>query len=291
MAEALQPAPSPEIPAGRSCLNCGETLVGKYCSRCGQKDVDLHPTVRELASDLVGEIFSLDTRLLRTVVPLVFRPGALTRDYLAGRRVRFVSPLKVYLIAALLFFGLLALLPKTNVTVERGQTRRFGMTEGGGTRVSFSLPERFPVFDRQLQAASARAKANPQAYTDAVIANAPRVFFLLLPAFALFLALFYRGEWHYLDHLVFALHYHAFVFLNLTTLTVLGRPWVPSMVAWVLFPLLVISLFAYLPVALRRVYGGSRTMTFFKLFGLGSLYLVVFWAGVMLVVFGTLWLF
>jgi hypothetical protein len=81
MAEALQPAPLPETPEGRSCLNCGETLVGKYCSRCGQEDVDLHPTVRELASDLVGEIFSLDTRLLRTVVPLVFRPGALTRDF------------------------------------------------------------------------------------------------------------------------------------------------------------------------------------------------------------------
>jgi hypothetical protein len=289
-AEALQPALAPELPEGRSCRNCGEALAGKFCWSCGQEDVAPHPTVRELASDLLGEIFSLDSRLLRTLRPLLLQPGALTRDYLAGRRVRFVSPLKIYLVAALIFFGLLALLPKTNVSVERG-SGQISTPSGRGTRVFFSLPERYPFFDRELQAASARAKANPQAFTDAVIANAPRVFFLLLPAFALLLYLFYWRGWHYLDHLVFALHYHAFVFLNLTALIVLGRPWVPSIVAWVLGLLLWIGLLVYLPIALRRVYGGSRIMTLLKLFVLGILYCLVFSSGIFLVVVETLWLF
>jgi len=279
-----------ETPEGRSCRNCGEALIGKFCHHCGQEDLPLHPTLRQLASELLGEFFSFDSRLLRTLRPLLARPGALTQDYLTGRRIRFVSPLKTYLIAALIFFGLLALLPKTNVAVYRG-FKPAALPAGGGTHVVFTLPEHYSVFDRELGAASARAKANPQAFTDAVITNLPRLFFLLLPAFALLLSLFYRQGWHYLDHLVFALHYHAFVFLNLTALFVLGRPWVPSAIAWVLGAFLWIGLFVYLPLALRRVYGGSWPRTLSKLFGLGFLYFLVFAACIFPVMAWTLWTF
>ncbi len=292
MAEALQSVLLPEVAKGRACLNCGETLGGKFCSQCGQKDGEPHPTLSQLASELVGEFVSVDSRHLRTLRLLLFRPGQLTRDYLAGRRIRFLSPLKTYLLASVLLFGLLALLPKAHVSVVTGVPLNAAPAPAKhGTELSFSLPERYPIFDRQLQAAAARAKANPQAFAEAVRANVPRVFFLLLPAFALFLRLFYRGGWHYLDHLVFALHYHAFVFLDLTALAVLRRPWVPSAVAWVLGPVCVLGLLAYLPIALRRVYGGSRGRTLLKLLGLGALYFLVFGAGLALMVLATLWLF
>lgn len=292
VAQALQSPLLSDLAPGRSCLNCGEPLAGRFCSQCGQEDGELHPTVRGLALDLLGEIFSFDTRLLRTLRPLLIRPGELTRDFLAGRRIRFIAPLKTYLLASLLFFGLLALLPQANVSVVTGKPLTAPAAPAKhGSQVSFSLPEHYPVFDRQFQAASARAKANPRAFADAVFASLPRVFFLLLPAFAFFLHLFYRQGWHYLDHLVFALHYHAFVFLDLTALVVLGRSWVPSAVAWVLGPLCVLGLLAYLPIALRRVYGGSRGKTFLKLLGLGALYFVAFASGLGLLVGATLWSF
>ncbi|HEX3528505.1 MAG TPA: DUF3667 domain-containing protein [Thermoanaerobaculia bacterium] len=161
-AEALEPAP--ETPEHHSCRNCGEALVGKFCHHCGQEDLPLHPTLGQLASELLGELFSFDSRLLRTLRPLLTRPGALTRDYLAGRRIRFVSPLKTYLIAALIFFGLLALLPKTSVAVYRG-FQPVAVPAGSGTHVAFALPEHYPFLDRELQAASVKAKANPQAFT------------------------------------------------------------------------------------------------------------------------------
>ena len=146
LAEALQAAPAQEVPEGRSCRNCGEALVGKFCWSCGQEDLPLHPSLRQLASELLGEFFSFDSRLLRTLRPLLFRPGVLTRDYLAGRRIRFVSPLKIYLIAALIFFGLLSLLPKTGVAVYRG-SKPVALPAGGKTLVTFTLAERFPFFD------------------------------------------------------------------------------------------------------------------------------------------------
>jgi len=288
--EALEPAPVPDTPDRRSCRNCGEALIGEFCHHCGQEDLPLHPSLRQLASELLGEFFSFDSRLLRTLRPLLARPGALTQAYLAGRRIRFVSPLKTYLIAALIFFGLLSLLPKTNVAVYR-VFKPAALPAGGGTHVVFTLPEHYSVFDRELGAASVKAKANPQAFTDAVITNLPRLFFLLLPAFALLMYLFYRQGWHYLDHLVFALHYHAFVFLNLTALVVLGRPWVPSAIAWMLGAFLWIGLLVYLPLAVCRVYGGSWPRTLSKLLGLGILYFLVFAACIFPVIAWTLWTF
>jgi hypothetical protein len=279
----------PDELAGRAegsplCLNCGEKLLGKYCWRCGQEAVDLHRPLRELLSGLVDDVFNLDARLLRTLVPLFFRPGLLTRDYLTGRRARYVRPLKLYLIAALVFFAVVALLPKENVAVLKGREAPTPGPKGEG-RLTFSLPERFPLFDRPLQEAGERARENPHEFADAFFDNLPRVFFLLLPAFALLLKLFYwRQDRYYLDHLIFALHYHAFVFLDFVLLLLLGRPWVPDLLAWLLVPILGLGLVLYLPLALRRVYGGSWWMTLLKLLGLAVIYTFVFGVGVFLLV-------
>lgn len=286
----------PDELAGRAegsplCLNCGERLLGKYCWRCGQEAVDLHRPFRELLSGLIEDVFSLDARLLRTLGPLFFRPGLLTREYLDGRRARYVRPLKIYLIAALVFFGVLALLPKENVSVVRGKEAPAPVPKGGG-RLTFKLPERFPVFDRPLQAAGARAREHPQEFADAFFDNLPRAFFLLLPAFALLLKLFYwRQDRYYVDHLIFALHYYAFVFLDVVLMLLLGRPWVPDLLARLLIPILGLGLVLYLPLALRRVYGGSWWMTLLKLLGLAITNLFVTGLGLALLIWVTLSLF
>jgi hypothetical protein len=290
MAEALKSVPPAVSEESRRCLNCGEELLGAFCSHCGQEDLNLHRPLRGLLSDLVGEIFSLDTRLLRTLRPLALRPGELTRLYLDGHRVPHVPPLKTYLIAALIFFGLVAILPKGKVSVLTKSSSASSTPATRGSGVQISLPEHFPIFDRQLQAASLNAKAHPEEFADAVFTNMPRVFFLLVPAFAFLLEIFYRRAF-YLDHLVFALHYHAFVFLDLSLLLLAGRPWVPRLITWPLNLLLIGWLLAYLPIALRRVYGGSRIRTFLKLVGLGILYLAAFSGGMFVLVTTTLWLF
>jgi hypothetical protein len=273
------------------CLNCGEKLLGDYCWRCGQEAVDLHRPLRGLLSGLVDDVLNLDSRLLRTLIPLVFRPGLLTREYLAGRRARSVRPFKLYLIAALVFFGVVALLPKKNVSVIQGREAPAAIPKGE-SRLTFTLPERFPLFDRPLQEAGARARERPEEFAELFFDHLPRTFFLLLPAFALLLKLFYwRQDRYYVDHLIFSLHYHAFVFLDFVLLLLLGRPWVPDPLAWVLFPILGLGLVLYLPFALRRVYGGSWWMTLLKLFGLGVTYSLAFGLGITLVVWVTLLVF
>lgn len=287
-----EPAPSPPAEEGPACRNCGETLLGPYCSSCGQEDVDLHRPLQQLAQDAVGDLLNLDTRLLRTLGPLFFRPGFLIREYLAGRRARYVPPLKTFLLASVLFFGLVALLPRTQVTVSQpGEASK----ETPGWLVNFRISEEQEErswLDRRRNEARRKIKEHPEEFIDALMANLPRAFFLLLPVFALLLKLLYlRRDRYYIDHLIFALYHHAFAFVILALLVILGRPWAPAWLSAPLAPLLWLWFFLYPAIALDRVYGGSRWKAFFKFSALLAAYSFAFLLALVLLVYVTLLLF
>ncbi len=97
---------APDVIPGASpnCLNCGTRLRGQYCGTCGQRSRSRLISLWELISDAFGDLFELDSRLWQTLIPLLGRPGRLTRDYLEGRRARFMPPFRMYLVLSLLFF-------------------------------------------------------------------------------------------------------------------------------------------------------------------------------------------
>src|SRR4051812_16239049 len=103
MAPALQIVES-EAQVAR-CLNCDAPLTMPFCGQCSQKAGPAHLTVRELAHEIIQEQLLLDSKILRTIGPLLFRPGFLSSEYNAGRRLRYMRPLTVYLAASLLFFS------------------------------------------------------------------------------------------------------------------------------------------------------------------------------------------
>ena len=98
-----------EIVAGglqaiETCLNCGATLGGQYCGSCGQRATNRLISIWELLRDAFGDLLELDSRLWRTLIPLITRPGKLTRDYLEGRRARYMPPFRMYLVLSIVFF-------------------------------------------------------------------------------------------------------------------------------------------------------------------------------------------
>jgi hypothetical protein len=97
---------STELPAGEmpECLNCGAHLRGQYCWQCGQRARNRLISLWELLREAFGDLLELDSRLWKTVVPLLARPGLLTHDYLQGRRARYMPPFRMYLVLSLLFF-------------------------------------------------------------------------------------------------------------------------------------------------------------------------------------------
>lgn len=266
-----------ETTTGATCANCAATLTGPFCASCGQSADDLHRPFRSLLADAFGEVFSLDTRFARTLWPLLTRPGRVTKEYLSGRRVAHVPPLRTYLIAALVFFGLFSLFPTKSPPVyvsTVGTPEAARARSAAGNKVTIELPEHVWFGDRRFQEVSARARANPEAFAQAAYRNIPRAFFLFLPIFALLLKVFYWKQGYYFEHLVFALYFQAVLFLTFALYFVVG--WLPGFLSEPLRVALMLWPLAYVPIALRRVYGGSRTITAVKTAPLVLIYMVVF---------------
>jgi hypothetical protein len=104
---APEPVPVPAAaPAstGGTCENCGSALLGEYCYACGQPVKGLVRHFSTIAGDFADTVLNWDARLPRTLWPLFVKPGWLTREYFAGRRVRYVSPVRLFVTLAIVTF-------------------------------------------------------------------------------------------------------------------------------------------------------------------------------------------
>lgn len=90
----------------RFCLNCGTKLTGSYCSSCGQK-AHIHRSVRAFFQDFLASLFNFEGKIWRTLPMLAWRPGEMTRRYIAGERARFISPVALYLFTVFAMFAVL----------------------------------------------------------------------------------------------------------------------------------------------------------------------------------------
>ncbi len=100
------PATPAMPPAGSrgQCGNCGLPLLGQYCYACGQPITGMVRHFTTIMGDFADTVFNWDARLPRTLWPLLVRPGFLTREYFAGRRVRYVSPVRLFVTLAIVTF-------------------------------------------------------------------------------------------------------------------------------------------------------------------------------------------
>src|SRR5467141_94554 len=86
------------------CENCGTQLQGHWCAKCGQPAIDYRRSFRHVIADLLNEFLNWDSKFFATIGLLLVRPWKLTNEFLAGHRVRYVHPLRLYLLASILFF-------------------------------------------------------------------------------------------------------------------------------------------------------------------------------------------
>ena len=241
-------------PAVSTCLNCGATTSANYCASCGQ-ETRLHvASVAEFFHEFIGHYIALEGKLWQTLWLLLTRPGRLTADYIAGRRARYVAPLRVYLSLSLLFFALLKFGP-VNLVVHPDDPVGKSETKDE-VHVSTKLGEFNPRWATRAHELAALPKDQAVAlFKGKFFSYVPYLVFLIMPLFALYLkVLYFRSKRSYGEHMLFALHSNAFAFLLLGAILLAPYHWV----AIVLF----VWLLAYLPVAMRRVYGGSKRQTF-----------------------------
>jgi hypothetical protein len=292
-AEAPGFAPPMQTRAPIRCLNCDAPMSGRFCAECGQAASDPDPTLRELLRELAAELFLWDGKLLATFRLLVAKPGELTREYLAGRRVRYISPLKLYLTCSVVFFLLRSIVPAPTMVVRTGgvvKTQLGGIVlqeqqEGDVVKSMDRLAQSRTSRVRQLAGQRAgNALRHKQAFAAVLRENIPRMMFVLVPLFAALVALAFRGRrMHYPKHLTFALHAHAFLFLALIPTLVpriVARIAPQSTLGAALSAIPVLVSFTavalYLVLAIRRVYGGTLRGAIGRSAFLASAYFVCF---------------
>lgn len=123
------------VPVGLLCGNCDAELRGPFCHMCGQSVRSPIRDLFEVVSDGIGEFFHLDGRFFRSLLPLYFKPGWLTMRYLAGQRVSFILPLRMYLVISIAMFLVLSFetaIDPDGSNGEKGvQVLQFDNTEPG----------------------------------------------------------------------------------------------------------------------------------------------------------------
>jgi len=237
------------------------------------------PTLGEFVQQFGGAYFSTEGALWRTLKLLLLKPGELTRQYLAGRRKHYVLPLRLYLTISLVTILLMRLVAGTEVNfglpsdldLRKGEYTllQAGEARGAGLKDGVFFCENLPQWvctrlKRRLDQDEAGLQREGRAIGERVIANLGAAMFVLLPGFALSLMLVYwNRRLRYTEHLVFALHLHAFWFVCLL-FTLLPVPWV-SAVALALVPL-------YALAALKRVYGGRWAWRWLRAFVVSTAY-------------------
>src|SRR6266480_970997 len=86
------------------CENCGAQMQGHWCAQCGQAAVDYRRSFRHVIADVLDSFLNWDSKFFTTIALLILKPWRLTNEFLAGKRVRYVNPLRLYLLASILFF-------------------------------------------------------------------------------------------------------------------------------------------------------------------------------------------
>lgn len=243
------------ISTSTTCYNCGTPLNGAFCSGCGQKAGPLDPTVHDFLHDFSHEMLHVDGRIFRSVWKLLSAPGFLTREQFEGRRARWVSPIRLYLIFSIAYFAAASLAASRALIVE---------------------PEDDPQTTAFLQRLGFNtATALKAAVEDALAHWGPRAMFVLVPVMAWFMGVAWRRrQRHYPQQLYCAFHVHAAWFACAAAVALLSML-VPRPLAETLDTLLLVYGFVYVVLTFRVAYGGKWGQSLFRAAAVLTAYYVV----------------
>jgi hypothetical protein len=244
------------------CPNCGSTLEAAFCAQCGQKATPLNPSFGEFLHDLSHELAHVDGKIVQSSRFLLTRPGVLSREHFAGRRARYVSPIRLYLIFSLLYFAVAAFSPVSAV------------------RVTYN-----PDPGEDPQHAETRRLELQAAANEVLTHWAPRAMFVLVPLFAGLIGLAARRSGrNYPQHLYFALHLHAAWFFAGAVTAAARIPKMPSLGNAVSG---LASLYGavYFVLAFRRAYDMSLGGAIWRAAVVGVTYLFVVLVALVTIVF------
>ena len=287
---------NPESFVWYTCKNCEYTFEGNFCPVCGQSVKEFQQPVSHFLSDMMGSLFVLDFRIIRSLPTLLFKPGKISSEYIAGRRSQFIPPFRFFLFASIVFFFLIGTQTKEFIdpyldesekaeladSVKQLIIQRSQETESKDTIFAISnLKEGIggiELVKREFQEHLAdstlsskerirmqnriQAMDNPDYLISTAYKYISYSFFILMPFYALILLLFFRKKRkYYVEHLVFSVNIHTFYFILLSIIVLLSMIFenlLEGMAPWIF-----LLAFIYAMLGIRNFYKKRWVSSFF----------------------------
>ena len=329
----------------KTCLNCGAIVEERYCTRCGQENLEPKESVGHLISHFFEDLTHFDGKFFVTVKDLILRPGFLTHEYVAGRRMTYLNPIRMYIFISAMFFLALfagseekpepqetnthavnvfrqqladslriaktdslhkafngALAGTLDTSKVKAKDESLGLQYGSSGVVEIDITENkyntLREYDsiqrilpdtakdkgsmhwllrnnvRQKEKHGGRSKLHLE--VD-VRHDIPKLMFILLPLFALYVGWFYdRKKYYYVNHAIFSVHFHSFAFLFFLFMLLLNLVIPGEWTGLILAAITPVVVFIYLIAALHGMYGQSFWVTLGKGVAITLIYLITF---------------
>jgi hypothetical protein len=210
-----------------NCLNCGAQVQGKFCSECGQANIETRENIFHLVGHFIADYLHYDSKFFRSLSSLFIRPGFLTKQYWEGKRVRYIHPLRLFFFMTIFFmlastyfynrFGdrlqqnmitpdpLMAKYDSTFLATHPDTLKVYEKAWGDTAITVRELKELSVTHDRRMRKVA-------QGF-DNFFSNIKYVTFFLLPVYALIFKLMYiRRKTFYVDQLVYSMHLQSFAY-------------------------------------------------------------------------------
>jgi hypothetical protein len=239
----------------KTCLNCRHVVEQKFCPNCGQENTDSRKTFHHLFIHFFEDLTHYENAFWKTIRNLLFKPAILTKEYLCGKRLSYLAPVRLYIFISFVTFLMIALFPghKEIITSDKNHktdkkeipknifTGNLNDLEPGNDFDSFTKEvdslQKFAPKEKKLDSFSYwlikkvqyvkehnTKKDLIEKFTESFVHNIPKVLFIIMPFFAFFLWLFHnKKKWYYFDHGIFTLHYFSFLLLIFLILFIIRK--------------------------------------------------------------------
>lgn len=298
----------------KTCLNCRHVVEQKFCPNCGQENTDSRKTFHHLFIHFFEDLTHYENAFWRTIKNLLFKPSSLTKEYLSGKRLSYLAPVRLYIFISFITFLLITLFPsnvnekivksekalneeisKNDATINKKTDKRYFHFK---TMKEIDSIQKYGKENEKLNASSywfsKKAIHVTEKYTkkeiyekfiESFFHNLPKILFIIMPFFAFFLWLFHsKKKWYYFDHGIFTLHYFSFLLLIFLIMFIsdrffglFGENSPLSYVSGLITFVGTIWMLYYFYPAHHRFYGESRIVSFVKsilLFIINSLFII-----------------
>ncbi|WP_369013801.1 DUF3667 domain-containing protein [Flavobacterium anhuiense] len=303
-----------KIREDKTCLNCRHVVELKFCPNCGQENSDSRKTFHHLFIHFFEDLTHYENAFWKTIRNLLFKPSTLTKEYLSGKRLSYLAPVRLYIFISFITFLLIAMFPsKVKGDIDKSEKalikelakntqglskkdedkyfhlksmKEIDSIQKYGKESSKLNATSYWLYEKAVHVTENNTKREIiEKFVESFFHNLPKILFIIMPFFAFFLWLFHnKKRWYYFDHGIFTLHYFSFLLLIFLIMFIidrliglLGENNPLTFISSITTFIGTIWMFYYFYPAHHRFYGESRIVSFVKsvmLFIINSLFIL-----------------